>query len=326
MVFSARERRRRRAADWLARLQSGRDPDTEHKFRQWYEADIRNAAAFDRVKQTYDQAALLRMSVFLNENPKVTNPSRNSHYALAAALACALLIPSALIVRNWLMKSSEQMLLLATGPREVRQVELKDGSKVTLETATAVDISITRLRRSAVLKRGSARLAIAAGEVPFEMRAGTKRVIAEQGLFEVSLAGNEGRVERIAAAEMTRFPPEGRRGDDGQAQAPNADVAQGLLPPDQAIVGAELTRRMLQFEATPLTVAVADANRHSSRHILLTAGIGDLRVTGAFRVGDTLGLAKSLAAAFDLQVRYSPNGDIVLAPRPTPRSQKKSGG
>ena len=61
---------------------------------------------------------------------------------------------------------------------------------------------------------------------------------------------------------------------------------------------------MLQFDGTPLPHAVGLANRYSERHIVLAGDLDALRVTGAFRAGDTNGLARALAAAFGLSLEH----------------------
>jgi transmembrane sensor len=72
---------------------------------------------------------------------------------------------------------------------------------------------------------------------------------------------------------------------------------------------------MLEFRNTPLRDAIAEANRYSSRQITISdPSIGELRVTGTFRAGDTAGLARSLAAAFVLRSDFEPRGSIVLRP------------
>jgi transmembrane sensor len=72
---------------------------------------------------------------------------------------------------------------------------------------------------------------------------------------------------------------------------------------------------MLSFEAGRLDEAIAEANRYSTAKIRFTdPAIGGLRVTGAYRAGDTHGLARSLASSFDLQMTSDARGDIILAP------------
>src|SRR3954451_13770457 len=87
---------RREAATWLARLQSGRDPDIKRKFQKWYDADPRHAAAFDRVRRTYEQAGLLRHSppVPSNVPERATRKAEwQPRPALAAAAAIVVLVP-----------------------------------------------------------------------------------------------------------------------------------------------------------------------------------------------------------------------------------------
>lgn len=79
---------------------------------------------------------------------------------------------------------------------------------------------------------------------------------------------------------------------------------------------------MLQFDNTPLTQAVAEANRHSRTRITLAApSIGELKISGAFRAGDAGAFAESLAAAFSLHLERQPDGTLVLfAAAPPDRS------
>ena len=63
---------------------------------------------------------------------------------------------------------------------------------------------------------------------------------------------------------------------------------------------------MLEFDGTPLEMAVELANRYSDRKIVIAPDLAALRVTGAFRAGDTRGLARALARAFDLSLREVP--------------------
>jgi transmembrane sensor len=70
---------------------------------------------------------------------------------------------------------------------------------------------------------------------------------------------------------------------------------------------------MLQFDGAPLADAVLLANRYSERRILLSPGLGSLRVTGAFRAGDTAGLARALAQAFHLSLNGTADGSLLLS-------------
>jgi transmembrane sensor len=70
---------------------------------------------------------------------------------------------------------------------------------------------------------------------------------------------------------------------------------------------------MLEFDDTPLGEAAALANRYNKLQLKLADDrIRSLRVSGGFRAGDTVGLARSLAAAFDLRIVSQPDGSLLL--------------
>jgi transmembrane sensor len=119
----------------------------------------------------------------------------------------------------------------------------------------------------------------------------------------------EGRVEVNSRTVMT---------SRGRALRPGDRVAitpEGLLEEAVPVTSAELRwpTGMIVFENTPLAQVAAEANRYSqSRIVLGDVAAGRLRVTGTYRAGDTIGLARSLAAAFALTLQVMPSGEILL--------------
>ena len=322
---------RREAASWLARLQSGRDPDVERKFRQWHEADPRHAAAFESVQRSYEQAGLLRHSRVVGSRvlePQVRRTEWRPRPALAAAVATAVLVPVAvLFVRGGVLPGSPDTMMLMTAVGEIRQVNLPDGSRVTLDTATKVDVEIGRSRRTAHLRYGRARFRVAQANTPFVVETEGTTISTKQGVIDVEQAGEKGRVQVLAGAAVVR-------GSD-QGQIPSVTLGAGetvTMSPagaeQKALTrpGPDWTRGMPQFDGTPLGDAVALANRYSDRHIVLAGDLGGLTVTGAFRAGDTMGLAKALAAAFGLSLQQRAGGDLVLSRSASRGLPNKRGG
>lgn len=322
---------RREAASWLARLQSGRDPDVERRFEQW-RADPRHAEAFERVQRSYEQAGLLRHSALAaprgRESP-IAKPPWRPRPALAAAAAVIMLVPiGALLVRAGgppFGATDSVMLMTAVG--EIREVSLADGSKVTLDTSTKLDVEIGRSRRTAHLRFGRARFRIAPADAPFLVETPGTTVTARQGVIDVEQGPQQDRVEVLAGAADVR------RSDQRQAVQVPLAAGQSLTIDSSGAgrigavaPGRDWTRGMLQFDGAPLADAVALANRYSERQIILAGNPGALRVTGAFRAGDAAGLAKALAAAFGLSLQQRPDGDLVLSRSASPDAQKKTGG
>ena len=70
---------------------------------------------------------------------------------------------------------------------------------------------------------------------------------------------------------------------------------------------------MLEFDNATLSEAAAIMNRYSAVKLKLgDPSIAALRVSGAYRAGDTAGFARSLAAAFGLALRTQADGQLLL--------------
>lgn len=305
---------RREAARWLARLQSGRDPAVESKFERWYQAHPAHADAFDRVRRSYEQAGLLRHSpLAARAGPNsIEDQKVSKQFAFAAAIAAILLVPMALIVSH--ETGAARTMLLVTAVGEIREVHLADGSKITLDTSTDLRIELGPASRRALLNRGRARFRIAPGRTPFAIEAGSARVVSEGGVIDVERVANESRVKVLAGKAQLKpladsnAAPVPLQAGEATLSGPGGIVQKGPLAQT-----ADWTRGMLQFDGTPLVDAVALANRYSPRTITLIGNLGGQRVTGAFRAGDTEGLARALSATFNLELKTLPDGRLSLS-------------
>jgi transmembrane sensor len=308
-------------------MQSGRDPEIERKVDEWLDRDPRHAAAFERIRRTYDRAALLRHSRLISD--RTPAPSRQfqqkPRYALAAAAAGIVLVPAGMLLlgRGTFAVRGTEAVMLATRVGEIRSVALSDGSKVTLDTATTVEVEIGRLGRKARLKSGRARFEIAAAVKPFVVEAGSTTVTADTGVVDVARTAQQSKVEMVSGNAEVRHDGAKLGLSAGQAVA---DGSQGMSRTDSSFNRPDWTRGMLQFDGTPLADAVVLANRYSDRRILLSPGLGSLKVTGAFRAGDTEGLAKALAQAFHLSLSHTIDGNLLLASIASSPRMNKSGG
>lgn len=310
---------RREAAGWLARLQSGRDPNIESKLQQWRNADPRHAAAFDRVRRSYEQAGLLRHSAIIaSERHKaaIHSPVWKPLPALAAAAAVVILLPVGLAVFRdaGALFGGTETLMLMTQVGEIRQFGLADGSKVTLDTATRVDVEIGRSRRMAHLRNGRVRFQIAPAKAPFVVETDGTTITARNGVIDVEQVDGEGRVQVLAGAADVRASAQDEAQPLTLGAGEAATVSSGRAEKPNAVAPAsDWTKGMLQFDGTTLADAVSLANRYSEHHIILAGDLAALRVTGVFRAGDTSGLAKALAAAFSLSLQQGPNGNLILS-------------
>lgn len=327
-----RGRLRREAAGWLARLQSGRDPDIERKFRRWLDADTAHAAAFGRIQRSYEQAGLLRQSrASADEIGAVSArlPFLQPYgWAAAAAAALALVLLAGLYLNGGALgPAATEAVMLSTRVGEIRNVELADGSRITLDTATRLDVEIGRSGRSAHLRHGRVRFRVVRAGEPFVVETASATISTREGVLDVEQIGENGHVEVLAGAADVRASNRSDAASVTVAAGEDLAVTPGGTERKRAAAAAhDWTRGMLQFDATPLPDAVALANRYSERHIVLVGDLAALRVTGAFRAGDTAGLAKALAAAFSLTLEQNGDGDLVLSSSRSSRVQDKGGG
>ena len=319
---------RREASAWLARLQSGNDAEVERRFRVWYEARPAHANAFERVRRSYESAGLLRHSELARDRSweeRAPRASTQPRWAFAGAAALAVLVPATILITNGGVGpiGTRNSLMLATAIGEIRQVTLEDGSRLTLDSATAVEVALGRSERRAVVQKGRARFEVARDTRPFIIEAGAATVRSGPAVLDVEALGEHSRIEVHSGSATASL-----RSNTQEAAAVRVDAGQGFSsdrePGTYALTRGRSawTKGMLQFDGTPLDDAVAAANRYSERRIIVQGDLHQLRVTGAFRAGDTIGLAKALAAAFNLSLIQAADGKLILSSA----AQKKSGG
>lgn len=317
MLRSSR-RIRREAADWVARLAGGADERDHAAFREWYDADPRHGEAYDRMAAIWSAAGKLDPPMS-SQAAVSTRGGHRSAYAIAASLA-ALIAVTLLLVRGPLFDASpESVEIHATSRGELRQLELPDGSRVMLDADSRIELAFSSAERRLILREGRARFSVAREGRPFIVQAGAHLVVATGTVFDVSLLNErvsvvmlEGSVELRAAGTSPPHPP--RRLTAGQRLVIQADGQAQALPVARG--DTAWTSRMLEFDDTPLSEAVETANRYSRVQIRIADGeVRSLRVSGAYRAGDSIGLARSLAAAFDLQLAADGEGNLTLSRR-----------
>jgi transmembrane sensor len=307
---------RREAAQWLSRLQSGRDPDARAKFETWY-SDPAHADAFDRVQGSYQRSGLLRhSSAYLPQMSGYPSPSTEAAPVFAFAVAATLaLVAIGLILRGGPLMPRTDAVMLKTNVGEIRRVALSDGSSVTLDSSTRVEIEVGKRTRTARVKYGRARFEIATTGEPFVVEAGNETVTATGGIVDIDREGLESRFDVLSGTSQLQV-----RGGDAPrplmlGARDGAVVGPGSTIHSYRIAAApDWTSGMLQFDAISLAEVAKLANRYSDQQIRFDSNLGELKVTGAFRAGDTAGLAKSLAAAFKLSVHQTQDGSWRLDP------------
>ena len=306
------------AHDWLARRQGGLDPATERSFAAWLAADPRHRRAYALAQETWNDSRLLAQSGAgrARRLPRAPFYMRRRTQVGAAGLALAALAGVVLMMGvverggPFALVTPADATTYATGRGEIRAVTLADGSRVTLDTATVLQVRFTAAGRRVALKRGRARFEVAADDRrPFTVAVAGTDIVAQGRVFDVSMAGNVPLVAVFDGAVAWQGP-------DGGGQRTLVAGQQTVLAARTgsfAVAPAETrwVTGMLALDATPLGEAVAAINRYNGVQIRLAdPALAVLRVTGAFHVRDPDGFAGAVAATFGLTVTR--DGDAIV--------------
>lgn len=306
-----REGRRRAAARWLARMHGPNAETYRRDFERWSSVPS-NAAAFTRVSKSYDAAALLRLG---EPNPARDKSSkRPSVQAIAASALFVCALGGLLISRPYFLEDAAPRLMLSTTIGEIKTVRLTDGSRVTLDTDTQLEIADRQRPIRAILKRGRVRFSPAESMV---VQSDLTIVKSDGGKFDVALTDRGVSVTNFDGKVTIQGLPDSPTGSmqlgPGQALWHDGETRQSGMLADQ-----NWPAGLLEFDDVPLEIAIERANRYSTAKIRLgDKHVAQLRLAGVFKAGDNDAIARAISQAFDLRIEKA-GADIILISRNEP--------
>ncbi|MGJ4728101.1 FecR family protein [Luteimonas sp. SDU101] len=311
----------RQASDWIARLQADDvDADDRARFKAWYDAHPRHARAYDALMATwrrFSDAGRTVRAVSFGQAMHAATRVRRRRYGAAGLAAAAVL--AMLTLGGWWQWRSPSTF--ETGIGEHVAVSLPDGSRLELNSDSAVRVDYRDDARVIRLDRGEAFFTVAhAPTRPFWVVADRTWVRAVGTAFNVYLREHdvrvtvsEGRVKVAAAAGSRERPsdalleqlPASLLEAGQQADLRGADTQVRRLPAET--VDSEVAWRSgtLHFENRPLHEVVAELGRYTPVRVELGASVRDLPVGGSFQANPqgTEALLGMLHDGFGLQVQ-----------------------
>lgn len=243
--------------------------------------------------------------------------------ALGWAAAAASFV--AIVGMLWWGLLSPTTRTYQTGPEGLSRILLSDGSEITLNSNTEVQVHFTALRRSLILTRGEAQFTVTHDvHRPFEVEAGTRVVIAVGTAFDVRLDDShtvevtvtEGRVAIMGAGQAepklaTIALPIVLAGES--AFATPARVAIRHTLPAQISSRLAWERRELLFQGESLSEAVAEFNRYNGHRLVIEdPSIDSLQIGGKFEALDVASFTAALERSFAISARVAGDGTIHL--------------
>lgn len=307
------------AGQWLGRLEAG-EPGVQAKIDHWLASDPRHRRAYDFTSRFLRESAGLGVTAVGADGrlPAAPFHLRRRTHVVAATLATVLLAGTMtilLIGREGLapFAPSAQAATYETRVGEVRDMQLADGTRITLDTDTRLSVLQKRSAVSVELTRGRFRAETRTGARSFVIAAGRHEVMLEGSSFDAVRTGPGVRIVAVdapveIAAQQGGTPP--------RVLEPGAREPQRAGDPSMPDIRSDTrwVAGMLTLDATPLAEAITAINRYNTTKIRVAApDLADRRVSGAFRVNDPRAFADTVARLFAVRVERTA-GEFVLHP------------
>lgn len=313
------ERLEREAAAWFARMRGPDAAAAQAAFEAWLGQSAAHRSAYSRAAEIFAMGKLLAEA----EVPAPQRQRRTLAVPLTVCIACALAGGSWLALREpagvppkTLAIAADERRTLFTITGETRTIRLADGSAVRLGGGTRLETAFDAGQRTVRLSQGTARFEVAHESRPFVVLAGGGSVTARGTVFDVAVAeGKRIEVRLLEGAVDVALPTSASKAAKPEVRRLAAGERLSFVPARAVTPTAGVAIAARDFEAVPVAVLIAEANRSAARPIRLAdAALGDQRVSGRFRVDDTELLARRLAALFGRTADRSDPREIVLRP------------
>lgn len=293
------------AAHWYVELQCAPgDPALLGAHHRWLAADPSHGAAWSRVDRL--QEKLGRVTPGIGESTLTSAFARRR--ATLKVLGVLLLTGSGSGLLVWRQAPVQALLAdqqTATGER--RELTLPDGSLLTLNTSSAVNVHFDRHLRSIELLQGE--IAISTRPDPLarpllvhtaegSVRAlGTRFVVRRHGdVSQVSVQ------EHAVEVRPGAFPGQVTRIEAGQRASFDTQQCSQVLPAS----GDEdaWQQGMLVVQDWRLDSFLAELGRYRKGYLGCAAEVGGLRLSGSFQLDDSDAVLRNLSTTLALRIRH----------------------
>jgi len=313
---------------WLARVNSSQFSELqEREFMRWLESSPRHQAAYIKAEQLWERGALLQ---------KVSVPEKNSAHIFSewqvsfkqAAFTCSFMLVMLVGLWSYLNKTSE--FIYQTAMAEVKEIQLDDGSHISLNTNSQLKIELNRKKRTAYLTKGEVFFDVKKDGRPFEVitQSGVVRVVGTR--FSVYQLATDAMVTvaegRVALGKLTTqntpFEPAVILQTNQRLSLQNAQLGKS---PETLNANAALAwrKKQLVFKGEKLSQVIAELGRYFSDTIVLREPeLANREITAVIQITDLTSTLKMLSQSLQLQVELDSSQHRAELFSQPPSSQK----
>jgi len=304
------------AAEWLMRLSENNLSDSERaEWQRWKVSTPERDRAWARAQLLQSKLGGLPPSLAMSALDRPSHPERRAALGKLALLLALMPVGWG----SWKLAQSQQWTAdYRTRVGECRELTLADGSHITLNTATAIDVRFDSQQRRVHLREGEILVQTAQdASRPFlvstrqgRMQALGTRFTVRELSARTHLAVLEGAVQVVLADNRQTAPIIVNAGQSTEFSAQQF----GALTATDRNVGA-WTQGMLMADNMRLADFVAELTRYRHGFVRYDPAIADLRISGAFPISDTQRTLNMLVQTYPVLANGHLNGYwVTLSP------------
>ncbi len=309
---------------WLTILNSPQLLSTqEQEFLQWLESSSLHQAAYIKIEQLWARGSVLSQL----PEPSKTDFWQFDYWGVSVkglAVACSCFLIVAIGLFSFLTKTTRTTYQTAMG--EIRDIQLEDGSRITLNTNSQLNVELSRKKRMAYLTQG---------EVFFDVKKEGRAFDIETGFGVVRVLGTRFSVYQSGADAIVTVA-EGR-----VALNKWVSLEEGFIPsvvlqanqrlsllaaragqsPEVVSANAELAwrKRQLVFNAESLSKVIAELGRYFPEAIFLSEPeLANRKITAVIQLSDLKTTLQALSQSLNLRAEFDASGHEIRLFSSTP--------
>lgn len=316
------------AAEWFLILLD-EDLSEEHylEWQTWLAKNDANQKAFSKAEECWENLdnvtdlPLAQEKTTVNRNKHTTSLLRR--FAPIAATIFVSLSIGLMTYRN--IPAPLEITTYQTDLAEHKNIQLDDGSKVTLGAKSIINVQYSDIQRHVTLVRGEAVFDVAKNKArPFVVKIGKGTVTAIGTKFNIHSSRHNVIVTVLeGSVEVNPYLVTGINPDNDDIPHPivpagnavsyrNNGYISGVVPVNTE-AATSWEQGLLVRVDTPLPRVIADVNRYSLREIIIgDPSLNDIRFTGTVLNDGIDNWLRGLSVAYPIKVLDSGHGAILL--------------